>query len=186
MNASDYSLHVFEVISGGKPDSVSPALRSSIELGLPEALSELAGRVYRSGRRAILEKTYSGTLTSGAVDLTAGAFADLWFVSLKTAYVTYPVANGVVPIEFYENSRDIDLPGVAGLYRSTLRGNAYLVRDENGDAPPNATVTIVASRIPVIAELAALNLDQDIIEIGAARTLRGLRGEIEDQAQEVA
>lgn len=187
MNAAEYALRVYQAISGGKAEADSPALRSAIELGLPDTLNEVAERVYNSPRRAILEKTYTGSLVSGAIDLSVGAFADLWYTSIKTAYSTYPVSNGVIPIEFYENPRDIDLPGVAGLYRASLRGNSYIVKDENGQVPADATVTFIASRIPAVGDLAALNLNGDAIEIGAARTLRGLQGgQLEERAQGVA
>ena len=182
MNASEYALRVFEAISGGKPDSQSPALRSAIELALPDTLNELAERVYASPRRAVLEKTYTGALVSGAIDLTAGGFADLWHTSLKTAYATYPVSGGTpIEIEFYENSRDIDLPGVAGVYRGSLRGFTYLVRDETGNAPANATVSFVASRIPAIGDLSLLNLNNDVVELGVTRTMRMLQGSQEEE-----
>jgi len=178
MNASEFALRVFEAISGGRPDAGSPVLRSAIELGLNDILSELAAHVYGSPQRASLEKLYSPTLTSGAVDLTAGTFSDLYWGSLSTAKVAYDPSGANIPVEFYANPKDIELPGVQGFYRGSLIANTYVIRDETGNAPANATLAMRMSSIPTLATLAstAPHLHNDAVQVGAAFALRWIKG----------
>ncbi len=186
MNAAEFSLRVFEASSGGKADDASPALRSAIDLGISDILAELAATVYNSPQRASLEKLYSPTLTSGAVDLTAVGFSDLYWGSLQTAKVAYDPSGSNIPVEFYSNSKDIELPGVAGLYRGSLIANTYVVRDETGNAPANATLSMRMSWIPTLVTLAstAPHLHNDAVQAGAAFALRWIKGQ--QQAMEVA
>lgn len=150
----------------------------SLEAQLPDALNLLCQRVYDSPKRAALEKSYNLSLVSGAVDLSTNTFSDLWFSSIPTAYLLYPNGDGTfIEVDWYENPRDLDMPGFVGLYRYSLLGNNIIVRDEAGNAPVNATMTMRASFIPLISDLASHgSLDSDLLDIGVEIALRVPRG----------
>lgn len=145
-----------------------------LQAQLPDVLSELARRVYLSDSRARLEKVYTATLTNGATNLGASPFLDLWFTSMRTARVMYPVdASFNAKAEFYENPSDLDLPNVPASYRFSLIGDTLILRDSDGNAPADtAALLVTASKIPVLTELGALNLDGDLLDVGHGFAMR--------------
>lgn len=144
-----------------------------LDAQLPDVLNEVARRVYLSDNRARLEKVYTATLTSGAVNLGAAPFTDLWFTSMRTARVLYPLdASTSIKAEFYENPSDLDLPKASGIYQYSLIGNTLILRSNVPSVPSDtASLLITASKIPVITELSALNLDQEAIEAGVTTAM---------------
>lgn len=140
---------------------------------LPDVLNELARRVYESNSRSRLEKVYTATLTSGAVNLGTSPFLDVWYDSLQTARVLYPVDGGSVKAEFYQNPSDLDLPGVTDAYRYSLIGDTLILRDWLPQVPADtAALSITASKIPLLSDLAALNLDNNALDIGVELATR--------------
>lgn len=152
---------------------------------LPDVLNELARRVYESDSRSRLEKVYTATLTSGAVNLGASPFLDVWFDSMRTARVLYPVDGGSVKAEFYENPSDLDLPGIQDAYRFSLIGDTLIIRDWLPQAPADtAALSITANKIPLLSDLAVLNLEGNLLDIGVEYAMRGAEV-IEAKAAEV-
>lgn len=145
-----------------------------LQAQLPDVLNELARRVYLSDSRTRLEKLYTGALTSGATNLGAAPFLDLWFNSMRTARVMYPVdVDFSAKAEFYENPSELDLPTVPQSYRFSLIGDTLILRDSDGQAPANtAALLITASKIPVVTELGVLNLDGDLLDVGVEFAMR--------------
>lgn len=172
MNLTEYTSRLgyrLEKVARGR--AFTPEM---MEAQLPDVLNELARRVYLSDSRARLEKVYTATLTSGAVDLGASPFLDLWFSSMRTARVMYPVdVSFNVKAEFYENPSDLDLPKPKNVYAFSLIGNTLILRDEVGQVPANtAALLVTASKIPVLTELGALNLDGDLLGVGTEFAMR--------------
>lgn len=169
MNASEYSLRVYERISGGMPEGESPALRSSLELDLPNALRKMAQMSINADWRALLENDYALTISGLAAPF--GSNTDMLVESIK---VCNKITHASVTMPFRILDSVDDLPFAGGVTYSTYGFAAVGASKIEFRYPAgtlSGTLTVRCVKVPTLASIVAspsqLVLEDHLIDAGA-------------------
>lgn len=177
MDEPTYSLRVFELISGGKPDAQSSALESAIQLGLPDALRDLANDAVAQPNvawREHLENDYALTISSGVASFSAET--DLLASSIRICdSVTHPsVVDGAAKVlPFIAKDTRLAMR-LAASKPDSLFGYYFIgtsaVEVMHPTIALTTTLTVRAVKIPILSTLKT-QLDNLLIAAGARRAL---------------
>lgn len=169
MLQAEYSLRVYERISGGKPESESSALRSSLELDLPNALRKMAQLAIPTAYRNLLENDYALAISGASASF--GANTDLLPESIKACN---RITHTSVTLPFRILDSVDDLP-FAGAVSYSILGFAAVgalgVEFRYAAAVLTGTLNVRAIKVPTLTSLAASTaaqtLEDRLIDAGA-------------------
>lgn len=179
MNAAEYSLRTYQRISGGKPESEASALRSSIELDLPEALRKLAQMSIGTGWQSLLENDYALTISGSSASF--GTNTDLLPESIKSCdRITHPSvlqsAGVLLPFRILDSVDDLAFAGAVPYSPFAYAAvGASAVEFRCVGANLTGALTVRAVKIPTLATLATSTaqqtLEDRLIDAGAILAL---------------
>lgn len=178
MDQATYSLRVYERISGGKPESESPVLRSAIELDLPNALRKMAQMSIASDWRGLLEVDYA--LTISGLTAPFGSNTDLLAESIKVCNkITH--ASVAVPFRIVDSVDDLPFAGAVSYstYGFAAVGASGIEYRYPADTLTGA-LNVRAVKVPTLVSLAASTsqqvLEDHLIDAGALLALMKTQG----------
>lgn len=179
MNAAEYSLRVFERISGGHAENDAPALRSAIELDLPEALRKLAQMSIGTSWQSLLENDYALTIAGSSASF--GTNTDLLPESIKacgkiTHTSVLQSAGVLLPFRILDSVDDLSFEGAVSYSPFAFAAvglSAVEFRYAGGTL--TSVLTVRAIKVPTLVSIAASTaqqtLEDRLIDAGAILAL---------------
>lgn len=182
ITSAQYVDRVFYRVGKGQTEEQAGVTTAAIEAGLNQTLQGLAEMIAShksAAKRSLLQNSFSFTLSSGEVSLTAQPTLMRRYIPV-TGYLTL---TGVTePLQWLPHRRDLDHPPPLPDYQFySLFDDKIRVVDSNGTASTGTALTIIGSYVPLISEVADELVDE-LVNLGVAQVLQSVDSEDETES----